>query len=103
MESAVNLGDPDGLANTSMRRLVVTAREIERESRGLKGREKLEALKLQVIADQTVLDRCRGKPRPTPEGLALPDDYAKAVREANRRAKELESAEGNGDEPDHKI
>jgi len=90
---AINLKDPDALADTSMRRLLATGNLIERSARDLDGRGQLEAAKVLVAIDQTVLDRTRGKPRPIPEGQALPDDYARAVREANRKAKEAEQVE----------
>ena len=86
-----------------MRRLVATGEVIAQGTKGLTLREQLEASKLLVAIDTVLLDRTRGKPRPTPEGQALPDDYAKAVREANKRAKELEPSEGNGDDADHNI
>ena len=99
----ISLKDPEALADASMRRLVATGEVIAQGTKGLTLREQLEASKLLVAIDTVLLDRTRGKPRPTPEGQALPDDYAKAVREANKRAKELEPSEGNGDDADHNI
>jgi len=89
----LSLKDPDALADASLRRLLATGHLIERTTKDLEGRELLEGAKVLVAIDQTVLDRTRGKPRPTPEGQALPDDYAKAVREANKRAQALASSE----------
>lgn len=99
----INLRDPDALADASMRRLLETGHLVQASTKDLDGRGQLEAAKVLVAIDQTVLDRTRGKPRPTPEGQALPDDYARAVREAQRRAKELDSAEGTSDVTDHNI
>ena len=99
----VSLADPQALADASLCRLVVVEREMERMAQKLQGRDKVEAAKVLVMVAGMVQDRTRGKPRPTPEGQALPDDYAKAVREANKRAQALASSEDNGDDPDHNI
>ena len=59
----VDVSDPDVLASKSLKRLVRTGQQIQALAAGMNGREKLEAAKVLVSIDQTVLDRTVGRPR----------------------------------------
>lgn len=61
--------------------------------KGLSPSQKLEAQKVRLSISLALLDRVKGKPKPAAENQALPEAYAAAVKEAQRRA-----AEGAGQE-----